>query len=203
MRQTVRVVGIGGSRRPGSRAERALRLVLDEAERLGAETRLVPGEELVLPLLDPRADVRPAAAERLLAEVAAADGIVLASPVYHGAVSGLLKNALDHLEGLRDDERPYLSGRAVGSLAVGEGWQGAMTTLSALRDTVHALRGWNTPLGVAVNTTVTDITPDGGCTDPHVQAQLTAMARQVVEFATARRALGQELRPAEPVLQAG
>ncbi|MFF0433772.1 NADPH-dependent FMN reductase [Streptomyces sp. NPDC004327] len=192
-------MGIGGSRRPGSRAERALRLVLDEAERLGAETRLVPGAELVLPLLDPGAAGRPAAAERLLAEVAAADGIVLASPVYHGAVSGLLKNALDHLEGLRDDERPYLSGRAVGSLAVGEGWQGAMTTLSALRDTVHALRGWNTPLGVAVNTSVTVFTPDGGCADPHVRAQLATMAAQVVEFANARRAP----RPAEPVLQAG
>ncbi|MFG2115835.1 NADPH-dependent FMN reductase [Streptomyces sp. NPDC048718] len=202
MRQLVKVVGIGGSRRSGSRAERALRLVLDEAGRLGAETRLIPGADLVLPLFDPAGAERPAAVERLLAEVAAADGIVIASPVYHGGVTGLLKNALDHLEALRGDERPYLSGRAVGTLAVGAGWQGAMTTLSALRDTVHALRGWNTPLGVAVNTGVTGFSPDGACADPHIRSQLAIMAHQVVEFAVARRAPLTAER-AEPALQAG
>lgn len=199
MRHTVRVVGIGGSRRPGSTTERALRLVLDAAARPGVETRLVPGADLVMPLFDPRAADQPAAAMRFVGEVAAADGVVLATPAYHGMVSGLLKNALDHLELLRDDGRPYLDGRAVGALAVGQGWQGAVTTLSALRGTVHALRGWNTPLGVAVNTTVTGFSPDGGCDDRTIRSQLAAMAGQVVEFARARQAL----RSAGPALRAG
>lgn len=205
MRQTdtVRVVGIGGSSRPGSTAERALRLVLDEATRLGADVRLVAGTELVMPLFDPRSAERPAPADRLLAEVAAADGVVLASPAYHGTVSGLLKNALDHLELLRDDDRPYLSGRAVGAVSVGQGWQGAVTTLAALRDTVHALRGWNTPLGVAVNTSTTGFTAHGECDDRHIHHQLTSVAAQVVEFARAQRALRDAGAEADRVLQVG
>src|SRR5204863_6434613 len=34
-------------------------------------------------------------------------------------------------------------GRPVGSVATGAGWQGAVNTLTALRNIVHALRGWN------------------------------------------------------------
>ncbi|MEU4493559.1 NAD(P)H-dependent oxidoreductase [Streptomyces sp. NBC_00210] len=50
MRQTVKVVGVGGSPRPGSTAEQALRVVLTAAERLGAEVRLIGGVELMMPL---------------------------------------------------------------------------------------------------------------------------------------------------------
>jgi FMN reductase len=188
MQQAVKVVGIGGSSRPGSTAELGLRVALAEAARLGAEVSLVSGAELVMPLYDPRVASCPPQARRLLAEVASADGVLLASPAYHGTVSGLLKNALDYTEELRDDARPYLSGRAVACLSVGMGWQGAVTTLAALRDVVHALRGWTTPLGVALNSATAGFGADGECDAPHIQQQLTAMAGQVVEFAEARRA---------------
>jgi FMN reductase len=81
-----------------------------------------------------------------------ADGIVIASPGYHGGVSGLVKNALDWVEELRADERPYFDGRPVGLIVVADGWQATVTTLVSLRSIVHALRGWPTPLGVAINT---------------------------------------------------
>ncbi|WP_254047364.1 NADPH-dependent FMN reductase [Streptomyces aureus] len=183
VQQTVRVVGIGGSPRPDSTAERALRVVLAEAERQGAEVTCIGGAELVMPLYDPRDGLRSARALRLVSEIAAADGLVLASPAYHGSISGLVKNALDHVEELRDDARPYFSGRAVAGLAVAQGWQGGVSTLAALRDVTHALRGWPTPLGVVVNTATAGFGPDGACTDPHVQRQLETMATQVVDFA--------------------
>jgi FMN reductase len=99
----------------------------------------------MMPLYDPSKEITSPLARRLVSELAAADGVVLASPAYHGSISGLVKNALDHVEELRNDERPYLSGRAVGCLAVAQGWQGAVSTLAALRDVTHALRGWPTP----------------------------------------------------------
>ncbi|GGT14296.1 NADPH-dependent FMN reductase [Streptomyces purpureus] len=189
MHQTVKVVGIGGSTRPHSTAERALRAVLTEARRLGAEVSLIGGAELMLPLYDPREPVRSPQALRLINELASADGVVVASPAYHGTVSGLVKNALDHVEELRGDERPYLSDRAVGCLSVGQGWQGAVSTLAALRGITHALRGWPTPLGVAINSATAGFAPDGTCDDPHIQGQLTQMAEQVTGFARARAAL--------------
>ena len=183
VQQTVKVVGIGGSPRPDSTAERALRVVLAAAERHGAQVSLIGGAELVMPLYDPRTEIRSPRALRLVSEIAGADGLVLASPAYHGSVSGLVKNALDHVEELRDDARPYFSGRAVGSLAVAQGWQGGVSTLAALRDVTHALRGWPTPLGVVVNSATAGFGPDGNCSDPHVQGQLETMAAQVVDFA--------------------
>ncbi|MFF0967330.1 NADPH-dependent FMN reductase [Streptomyces sp. NPDC003703] len=183
-----RIVGLGGSPRPGSSAEQALRCVLEEARRLGADTRLIAGADLAVPLFDPTARIRPPGVFRLLSEVAEADGVVLASPAYHGSLSGLVKNALDYLEELRDEPRPYLSGRAVGCVAVGQGWQGAMTTLGALRDVVHALRGWPTPLGVAVNTAEGAFDADGALVDPGLRDRLHLMAAEVVGFARRARA---------------
>ena len=72
--------------------------------------------------------------------------IIVASPAYHGGVSGLVKNALDYVEDLRDAKRPYLDGRAVGCIACAGGWQAAVATLTGLRSISHALRGWPTPL---------------------------------------------------------
>ncbi|MFE7558773.1 NADPH-dependent FMN reductase [Kitasatospora sp. NPDC057500] len=186
MYETVNVVGVGGSSRPGSTAEQALRVVLDAAQQRGASVQLIAGPALAMPLYDPRNGAPTPQARRFLTAVAAADALVIASPAYHGGISGLVKNALDHVEELREDTRPYFSERAVGCVAVAQGWQGAVSTLAALRDVTHALRGWPTPLGAAINTTTSRFSPAGDCKDPHVQRQLEEIAAQVVEFATMR-----------------
>ena len=66
------------------------------------------------------------------------DGIIVATPAYHGIVSGLIKNALDYVEDLRAGERCYLDGCAVGCIVSGAGWQATGTTLAALRGMIHA-----------------------------------------------------------------
>ena len=144
------VVGIGGSRRPGSSTERVIAAVLADLESRGATTKLYGGESLLFPHYEPGAPLDAAAAD-YLAAVRAADAVVLGSPGYHGGISGLVKNAVDYLEELRDDPAPYLDGKAVGCVSTAYGWQAAVSTLSALRQTVHALRGWPTPYGIAMN----------------------------------------------------
>ena len=183
---TVTVVGIGGSIRANSQSERALRIALSGAREAGARTIEVTGPELVLPFYDPSVPDRPEAAQRLIEALRTADGVVLVSPGYHGTVSGLVKNALDYIEDLRDDPRPYLDGRAVGCVAAAHGWQASVTTLTALRSIVHALRGWPTPLGVALNSREVEFDLDGGSTNPEVAAKLRTIGRQVAEFAAAR-----------------
>jgi FMN reductase len=181
---SVRVVGIGGSIRAESHSELALRIALAGAEAAGARTTAITGADLVLPFYDPAIDATPEKAGRLVQAVREADGVVLVSPGYHGTVSGLVKNALDFIELLRDEPRPYLEARAVGCVALAQGWQAAVTTLTALRSIVHALRGWPTPLGAAVNTTEVSFDADG-CSDPQVEKILRTIGEQVVEFALA------------------
>lgn len=174
------VVGIGGTLRVGSSSEVALRIALGAASAAGARTQAFVGEEIEFPIYAPE---RPGCAPKVksfLDAVRSADGIIIASPGYHGSVSGLIKNALDYLEDLRGDARPYLDGRAVGSIVCAHGWQATVTTLSALRDIVHALRGWPTPYGATINSSELGT---AGCEDDRIQGQLTLVGSQVAEFA--------------------
>jgi FMN reductase len=180
------VVGIGGSRRPGSSTERVIAAVLDRLEDRGACTKMYGGQALLFPHYEPDAPLTQAAAE-YIATVRAADAIVLGSPGYHGGVSGLVKNALDYLEELRDHAMPYLDGKAVGCVTTAYGWQAAVSTLSALRQTVHALRGWPTPYGIALNV-ASGLGPfDGRFLDARTEESVGIVAGQIMQFVTAFR----------------
>ena len=179
------IVAVGGTLRANSSTERAMIHVLNAAERAGARTNLISGARLQLPLYQPDNPERGEGALFLVAELAQADGIILGSPGYHGSISGLVKNALDYAEDLRTDARPYFSGRAVGCIATAAGWPGAVNTLGALREIVHALRGWPTPLGAAINSTENVFDEVGRCLVPRVGQILDLMAEEVLSFARA------------------
>lgn len=178
------VVGIGGSIRPGSTSERALCFALKAAENNAARTAMFGGAFLgKLPIYAPDLIDRSEHQREFIERVREADGIIVATPGYHGGISGMVKNALDLLEDLRKDKRPYLEGRAVGCIVTAFGPQTGGTTLSALRSVIHALRGWPTPLGVALNATEGLFDAQGNFTDAKAANQMVIMAQQVVEFA--------------------
>jgi FMN reductase len=179
----IHIVGLGGTTRVGSTSELALRACLNEAKKIGARTELFCGSDLILPLFDPCSTGLEPAAARLLAAMRSADGFIIASPGYHGSVSGLVKNALDYTELMRDDERPYFDGRAVGSIVCAHGWQAVGTSLVTLRSIVHALRGWPTPLGIGINSADSVFGDGGDILAPSLAANLSLVAEQVVRFA--------------------
>jgi chromate reductase len=90
----MRILGIAGSVRRGSHNRRLLR---------AAATTLPPGAELVewdrlggLPIFDEDLENDPPApVQDLLAAVADADALLIATPEYNASVPGGLKNALD------------------------------------------------------------------------------------------------------------
>jgi FMN reductase len=176
-----RVLGIGGTLRPGSTSELALRYALRLAEQMGAATESITAQKLELPMYDP-VSVGGPDAQRLIQAARSADKLIVATPGYHGNMSGLIKNALDYLQELAGDPAPYLHGRAVGCIVTAAGWQAGVTSLAALRATVHALRAWPTPLGVVINSAVPPFGPDGEPVEPAVAGQLMEMVHQVVSF---------------------
>lgn len=196
------IVAVGGALRADSSTERALRHALAHAHAMGARVRLFSGPALDIPLYAPERSARTPEAAALLDALRQADGVILGSPGYHGGVSGLVKNVLDYAEDLRDDPRCYLEDRAVGCVGTGGGWQGATAALAALRSIVHALRGWNTPLGVAINTAEPAFDASGACLDPRTAAQLDMLAAQVVDFAR-RTMAARQIAEAKPRLAVG
>jgi FMN reductase len=178
------IVGIGGSTSASSVTSLLLRACLDATTGLGARTLAFSGDQLAeLPIFAAGDDAPPASsADSLVAAVRAADAVIIATPGYHGGMSGLVKNAIDHLEQLRDDERPYLDGRAVGVIVTAAGWQACGTTLVSVRSAIHSLRGWPTPFGVTVNSAEQYAAPDGSF-DERITGALGILAKQLTDFA--------------------
>jgi FMN reductase len=183
------IVGLGGTTRPGSSSEKALRYALAIAEDLGADVELFDGASINLPMYAPESSVRAEGAERLMAALRRAHGVILSTPCYHGSISGLVKNALDYTEDMSRDPQPYLDGRAVGLIVCGHGWQSTGVVLSAFRSIVHALRGWPTPMGVAINTLVERFDEKGSGLGEQTARQMAIMMGQVIEFARLRSLL--------------
>lgn len=179
-----KIVGLGGTFRQASSSERLVRAVLAECATMGADTIMFDGPALAsLPHFNPENPQRTVEEAALVEAVRTADGIVIGSPGYHGGYSGLVKNAVDLLEDLRGDARVYFDGRPVGLVVTAAGWQACGTTLSALRDVVHAMRGWPTPVGLAVNSVEQKpFAPDGAVIDEGVAGAIRAQARQIMSF---------------------
>lgn len=184
------IVGIGGTNRQGSSSERIVRAVLEACTAQGAEARMFDGPFLArLPHFNPEDPARTPEESELVETVRKADALVIGSPGYHGGYSGLVKNAVDLLEDLRGDARCYFDGMPVGLLVTAAGWQACGTTLSALRDVVHAMRGWPTPIGIAINSVAQrPFAPDGTLADPQVAEAVEAQAAQIMDFVAGARA---------------
>jgi len=183
------IVGLGGTTRPASSSEKALRYALSLAEAQGADVELFDGASINLPMYAPESPLRSDGARQLIAALRRAHGVILSTPCYHGSISGLVKNALDYTEDMSQDADPYLDGRAAGLIVCGHGWQSTGIVLSAFRSIIHALRGWPTPMGVAINTQVERFDEKGEGISEQSQRQLSIMVGQVLEFARLRSLL--------------
>jgi FMN reductase len=176
------IVGLGGTLRANSSTERALRYCLKVVEGQGGRTKLFCGKDIDLPMYAPHELARTPKAAELVNALRDADAVVVASPGYHGSVSGLIKNALDYIEDLREDPRVYLDNTPWGCITCAYGWQAAVGALSHLRNIGHALRAWPTPLGVAINSADQIWGENGELTDDTIKSQLELMATQMLAF---------------------
>lgn len=177
----LRLVGLGGSMGTRAQSRMVLDAALGMAQRTGALTTMIDVRELDLPIYNPDLhvdDYTPRLAHFLDA-VRSADALVICSPTYHGTVSGAIKNAIDFLQFLGVDQPPYLTGKAVGLMAVGG--MTAVNTITALDHIVRSLGG-----NIAPTTTVI---PNGSVDvagrrfiEPATRGRVEAMLTQVLEL---------------------
>lgn len=181
------IVGIGGTTRANSSTERSLRCALGFAEQRGARTQLFDGPFLAsLPIYNPDSPERTDAERLFVDTVRRADALIIATPGYHGGIAGFVKNAIDLLEDTAKDARVYFDRMPVGMIVAAYGWQATGSTLGALRSVVHAMRGWPTPIGVAINSLETRFDDQGGCSDQRVVDGMTMMVDQIMWFSGGR-----------------
>ncbi|SUJ10292.1 FMN-dependent NADPH-azoreductase [Sphingomonas paucimobilis] len=161
-----------------------VRSVLAECGRMGAKTTMFDGPALAaLPHFNPERPERTEEEAAFVAALREADGLVIGTPGYHGGVSGVVKNAIDLLEDLRGDERIYFDGMPVGLIVSAAGMAGGRRHAGALRGIVHAMRGWPTPAGIAINSIAQKpFDGEGTIIDEGVAAQIATQAQQIMAF---------------------
>ncbi len=177
----ISVVGIGGSLSAQSSSRAALQIALEGAAEGGARTELFDVRALDLPMYSPdRRDV-PESVHRLCGAVHGAAGLLWASPLYHGTISGSFKNVLDWFQLLSDRKPPYLTDKVVGLISTAGGTQG-LQAVNTMEFVVRALRGWAVPLVIPIPQ-AWRVFDREGVHDENVSDQLRALGREVTRAA--------------------
>jgi FMN reductase len=175
------VLGFGGTTSPTSSTLTALRVVLASAEARGAKVELLHAGELALPMYEWGVPPNESVA-RFVEATARADALVWSSPLYHGTISGLFKNAIDWLELLASRAPAYLTDKPVGLVSVSGGSQ-SLSAITTMEQIVRSLRGWTVPLVVPVHRAGEVFSKDGAVLDERVRGQLEQLGREVVRAA--------------------
>ncbi len=171
----IKIVGIGGSLRPDSHSQLALSVAAQRTEVLGAEVEILDLRTMQLPFCN-GGDNYPdyPDVERLRNAVKQADGLILATPEYHGGVSGVLKNALD----LMSFEQ--LDGKVAGLISV-LGGQPNSNALNELRLIMRWVHSWVIPEQIAVGQAWKAFSPDGKIQDEKLSQRFDQFAQSLVE----------------------
>jgi len=183
----IRVLGIGGSTRQGSKSLVLLNCALREIEEAGAEVTLADVRALDLPIYDDDRPLEnyPASLHELLASARAADAFVFCSPTYHGTVSGAVKNALDFIQFLSTDSPSFLYGKTIGMIATGAGAIAAVNAVTHLNQIAHALRAQVVSLAVPI-TGIGRAVVDDALVDEQARQRLDMLTKELVLLAGKR-----------------
>ena len=175
---TVRVLGLCGSLRPDGFTRMALSIALAGAQEKGAAVELVDLRDYGLPFCTGEtqdASQNTPGVQRLRQSVMEASGVILATPNYHGTLSGVLKNALDLMS-------VEFEGKVVGLVGVSGGPMGGANTLNTLRAIGRSLHAWVVPWEGWVYDASSAFAADGSLRDAAIEQRLKDVGRKVARL---------------------
>jgi FMN reductase len=171
----VRIVGIAGSLRPDSYSQMALELAAQRVEALGAEVEILNLRQMKLPFCDGGKEYPDYPdVKRMQDAVSSADGLILATPEYHGSVSGVLKNALDLMS------FDQFSGKVAGLISV-LGGQPNSNALNDMRLILRWVHAWVIPEQVAIGQVWKAFNAEGKLLDDKLSQRFDEFAQSLVE----------------------
>jgi NAD(P)H-dependent FMN reductase len=181
------LIGISGSLRAGSFNTALLRAA---AGMMPADSELRIESIADIPLYDGDVETRgiPASVARLKDAVAAADGLVLATPEYNNSVPGVAKNVIDWMSRPPADSARVFGGKPVGVLGASPGSFGTVLSQSAWLPVFRILGAevWaGTRFALARAGNVIDA--DGNITDKTTQEMLAKFVEGFVAYVRDRR----------------
>jgi NAD(P)H-dependent FMN reductase len=178
--RTINILGVAGSMRQESFSTLGLKMVLEEAKKYGSELHLLDLRDINLPLYDPGAPSSNGPSfnnsnnvlEKITTALKWADALVLASPDYHGSMSGTLKNFLDYFW---ED----FAGKTFGYIIASH--EKGLTVADQMRTAVRQCYGWSMPYNISINGEK-DFDSEGNLVNSALVKRIKMLARDLVTY---------------------
>ncbi len=179
----MRILAISGSLRRDSHNTALLRAAADLLPP-GAQLMLYPDLEEIPPFNEDRLEHPPVPVHKLRDAVAAADGVLVATPEYNSSIPGVLKNALDWLS------RPLLESplrnKPAAVIGASTGMFGAVWAQAETRKVLAAIGARVLDLELPVPAAHEQFGHDGRLTDEDLELELTKAIEALVQAITDR-----------------
>lgn len=150
----MKVTLIAGSNRANATSTQLLKYIETLLKAQHISVAFIDLSELQLPLFSPDNWDFDQNVQHVLKAIADGDGLILATPEYHGSISGALKNALDYINAKQ------VAGKTVLSVSSAGGPLG-VSSLTHLQSIVRNLHGINCPEWISIGYGSNSLGPDG------------------------------------------
>ena len=184
---SIRITGVCGSLSPNGATRKALATALKGADEYNADTTLLELRDLDLVFYGSvPPEENPSDVLQLRKALKDSQGIILATPEYHGSLTGALKNMLD-LMSVEDFET-----KIIGLVGVAGGHIGAINSLNTMKTICRNLHCWVLPQEVSIANSAEMFDADGTVRDPALEERLLNIGRQVVKFVSVQQRVQQD-----------
>ena len=187
MNDRIRITGVCGTMSADSTTGKALAIALSGAAEYNVETALLELRDFNLVFCGsvPEDDYPPDVF-KLRQVLKDSQGIILATPEYHGSLTGVLKNMLD-LMSIEDFET-----KIIGLVGVAGGHMGAINSLNTMKTICRNLHCWVLPQEVSIANSGQAFNDDGSAKDPAIEERLLNVGRQLVKFVSLQQKVQQD-----------
>jgi azobenzene reductase len=177
----MRIAIIAGSNRLNSSSTRMARFIGERLRTDGHPVDFWDLHQKPLPFYAPDDEGQSEAVDQLAGMIMGADAIVLSTPEYHGSLSGVLKNALDYLDG------DHFNGKLVLCISSAGGAVG-VSSLQHLQVIVRNVYGVNCPEWISIGADQRRFDEYGVPVHPPLRARVDRVLGTFVKLAEKLRA---------------
>jgi FMN reductase len=172
----IKIVTILGSVRSGNNSAKALAIVHEELNSRSdvSFTNIDPAE---LNLSLPGIENNSGDAKWVNETIKDADGIIIASPEYHGSYSSVIKLILDNLT-----YPSLMKEKPVSLLGVASGQIGAIKSLEHLRSICSHMGAIVLPGPVSIANVNKVFDEEGNCIDPNIEKRIKNLAQNLLKY---------------------
>ena len=170
----MKILGLSGEYRPSSKCGMLVNHALDMAKKLDCEVVFWDLDVDPLPIVGEEGCWENENVKRFQDLVTECDAFLVASPEYHGTMSGAIKNTFDWIYA------KHITGKVVGLMSTLGGVQNS-NTLNHMRIMLRWIHAWPVPEQLAIGRVKEAFDDDGNLVDSEIVERLEKLVKSVVD----------------------